>query len=139
MSSDDVWLAAAMAIGRRIVADAVWHDRRCNWIGAVADAKQPWGVEYRGLGPSVYDGTAGVGLYLAQLATLTGELAARRTAIGALRHALECAPELAPADRDGFHAGTVGVALAASRVGALLDEHELVARARALLPEIRLP
>ena len=39
MSSDGAFLDAASAIGRRIVDDAVWHDGRCSWIGAAADAQ----------------------------------------------------------------------------------------------------
>ena len=34
MSSEHAFLAAASAIGRRIVSDAVWDGGRCNWIGA---------------------------------------------------------------------------------------------------------
>jgi len=139
MSSDDLFLATAASVGARIMDDAVWHGGRCSWMGAAADTKEPWRVEYRALGPSVHGGTAGVGLFLAQLAAVTGEPRARRTAVGALRHAVERAPNLPPADRDGLHAGAVGVALAAARAAALLDESELHARARSLLDEVRLP
>jgi lantibiotic biosynthesis protein len=139
MSSDDAFLSAAAAIGRRIVGDAVWDGGRCGWMGAAAGAKQPWRVDYRALGPSAYDGTAGVGLFLAQLAAVTRDAPARRTAVGALRQATERAPAVPPANRDGFHAGVVGVALAAARAAALLDEEELDSRARALLSEVALP
>jgi lantibiotic biosynthesis protein len=139
MSCDGAFLAAAAAIGRRIVDDAVWHAGRCAWMGAAVDAKRPWRLQYSALGPSPYDGTAGVGLFLAQLAGVTGDRAARRTAIAALRHALEHAPALAPSDRDGLYAGVIGVALAAARAAALLDEQELDDRARGLLSEAPLP
>ena len=63
------FLDAAAAIGRRIVADAVWDDGRCSWMGAARRARGPVG------GPSTAPsarcsttGTAGVGLFLAQLA-----------------------------------------------------------------------
>jgi lantibiotic modifying enzyme len=139
MSSDGAFLAAAAAIGRRIVEDAVWHDRRCTWVGATADAKEPWRLKYRALGPRPYEGTAGVGLFLAQLATITDDSAAHRTAVGALRHAVEHAPSLPPPDRDGLYAGAAGVALAAVRVAAWLGEPELEARARALLADAPAP
>jgi lantibiotic modifying enzyme len=138
MSSDRT-LLGAMAIGQRIVGDAVWHDGRCTWMGATMDPTQPWRLKYRALGPRVYEGTAGVGLFLAQLAAITGEASARRAALGALRHALERAPSLPPADRDGLFAGVVGVALAAARVAEWLDEPELDARARALVADAALP
>ncbi len=139
MSSDGAFLAAASAIGRRIVEDAVWHDGRCTWMGATADAKQQWRLKYRALGPRPYEGTAGVALFLAQLAAITGDSSAHRAAVGALRHAMEHTPSLPPPDRDGLYAGVVGVVLAGVRVAALLDEAELDMRARALFAGAALP
>jgi lantibiotic biosynthesis protein len=135
MSSDDAWLAAASTIGRRVVDDAVWHRGRCSWMGAAADPRQPWRLEYRALGGSVYDGTAGVGLFLAQLAAATGDGRTRRAALGAFRHATERATSARPAERNGLHAGAVGVALAAARAAARLDEPELEAGARAVVAQ----
>jgi lantibiotic modifying enzyme len=132
MSFDGAFLAAAESIGRRIVADAVWHDGLCSWMGAVVDRKQRWRVEYRALEPNLYDGTAGVGLFLAHLAAVTGEEDVRRTAVGALRHALARVPEQSPARRDGFHAGSLGIAWGAARAASLLDEDELRTSARAV-------
>ena len=132
MSSDSVFLEAALSIGRQILGDAVWHDGRCSWVGAVVDTLQPWGREYRALEPSLYNGTAGVGLFLAQLAAATGDAAAHRTAVGAMRHAVAGAPAMAPGRRDGFHAGCLGIAWAAARAGKLLDEDELLGDARRL-------
>lgn len=137
MSSDDAFLDAAASIGRRIVADAIWHGGRCSWMGAVVHADEPWRVEYRALEPNLYDGTAGVGLFLAQLATATGEPAAHRTAVGALRHAVEHAPDMPPDGRDGLHAGSLGVAWAAARAAALLNEEELRESAELVLAEAR--
>jgi lantibiotic modifying enzyme len=139
MSSDDAFLDAAWGIGRRIVEDAVWYDGRCTWMGATTDPKQAWRLKYRALGPRPYEGTAGVGLFLAQLAAVTGDAAAHRAAVGALRHAVEHAPSLPPPDRDGLYAGVVGVVLAAVRVAAWLEEPELATRARALLADPALP
>lgn len=132
MSSDDGFLAAAEAIGRRIVREAVWHDGRCSWLGAVIDPDQPRRSEYRPLEPNLYDGAAGVGLFLAQLAAVTGDPATHRTAAAALRHAVGRAHDLDPARRDGFHAGTLGVAWAAAKGAELLGKEELRERARAL-------
>jgi lantibiotic modifying enzyme len=139
MCSDDAFLAMASAIGRLIVEAAVWDRGRCSWMGAVANPRQPWPLEYRALGPSPYHGTAGVGLFLAQLAALTGGQPARRTALGALHHALERATSLPRADRDGLHTGVLGVALAAVRAATWIGEPELEARARALVGEVELP
>ncbi|WP_028062596.1 lanthionine synthetase LanC family protein [Solirubrobacter soli] len=120
MSSD--FLEAAAGIGRAITADAVWHDGGCSWMGAVVEPSDPSRPEYRPVGALVYDGTAGIGLFLAQLFTRTGDGDVRRTALGALRHALT-----RPGTGDGLFAGALGVAWAAREAGALLGEDELVA------------
>ena len=75
MSSDSAFLDASASIAHGIVADAVWHDGRCNWTGAVVDPAVPWRFEVRALEPDLYDGAAGVGLFLAQLAAVTGDAA----------------------------------------------------------------
>ena len=130
MSSNDTFLSAAESIGRRIVADAIWHDSLCSWVGATVDLEQPWRAEYRALEPTIYDGTAGVGLFLAQLAALTDDADIRRTAVGALRHAVARAHALPLARRDGFHAGSLGIAWAGARGASLLGEEELRTSAR---------
>jgi lantibiotic modifying enzyme len=125
--SSEPFAGAASAIGRRIVAEAIWSDGRCTWMGATSS------TEYRPLGPLVYDGTAGVALFLAVLASATGEPSFARTAKGAIRHAVERAASLPPGHRTGLQAGSLGVALAAATVGESLGTEELVAGARAVL------
>ena len=139
MSSDSAFLDAAASIAHRIVTDAVWHEGRCNWTGAVVDPAVPWRLEVRALGPGLYDGAAGVGLFLAQLAALTGDAAVRRTALGALRQAIMRAPALPVDRRDGFHAGALGIAWAAVRAAELLEEDELREGARVVLAEAAPP
>lgn len=130
MSSE--FLDAAAAIGRRIADDAIWDGGCCSWVGISMDPKDPWQAEYLALAANVYDGTAGVGLFLAELAAVTGDAAARRTAVGALRHAVMRAPV---SRRAGFHAGSLGISFAAARVASLVGEEELHERARRLPAE----
>jgi lantibiotic modifying enzyme len=127
MSSAD-FLDAAEAIGRRVIADAIWHDGRCSWVGVSMDPKEAWHAEYHALAPNLYDGTAGIGLFLSELSAVTGDPAVRRTALGALRQAAVRAPAHR---REGFHAGSLGIAWAAARAAEVLEE-ELDASARAL-------
>jgi lantibiotic modifying enzyme len=136
MPSDGLFLDAAASIGRSIVADAVWHNGRCSWMGAITRPSESTATEYRALGPSLYGGTAGVGLFLAQIANATADRSFRRTAVGALRHATAL-PRQSP--RDGFHAGPLGVAWAAARAGLLLEEGELHALAVALSAQPDIP
>ena len=135
MSSDTVFLAAAEGIGRHIVADAIRQEGVCGWVGAVANPTPAWRAQYRALDPVVYDGTAGVGLFLAHLGAVVDDPAARATAVGAFRHAVSRARALPPARRGGLHVGALGVAWAAACGAALLDNDELGASARALTAE----
>jgi lantibiotic modifying enzyme len=138
MSSDGLFLDAAAAIGRSIVADAVWHNGYCSWMGAVTRPSEST-AQYHALGPSLYGGTAGVGLFLAQIANATGDRSFRRTAVGALRHAAALARQSPVSRRDGFHAGSVGVAWAAARAAPLLEEDELHARAVEVSTQLDVP
>jgi lantibiotic modifying enzyme len=126
------WSEAAERIGARLVREAVWHDGRCNWVGAVL----PEAGERRGtvaaLGPELYAGSSGIGVFLACLHARTGATGARRTALGALRQALsriEADPMMLGR---GLFDGQVGIALAAAWAGTVLDEDELLERAAKL-------
>ena len=125
MSSD--FLDAAASIGDRVVGDAIWHDGRCNWVGVSMDPKEAWHAEYHALEPNLYDGTAGIGLFLAELAAVTGTAAVRQTAVGALRQAVV---RSAAHRREGFHIGSLGIAWAIVRAAAILDDEELHENAR---------
>ncbi|HYP21592.1 MAG TPA: T3SS effector HopA1 family protein, partial [Chloroflexia bacterium] len=139
----DILLLTARQIGEGICADAVWHEGRCNWVGAQVAAPSGSGgharLVYRTLGPDLYDGTAGVALFLAHLYAHTGDAQVYRTALGAARHALSCLARPSSRLGQGAYTGWPGTLLAAMRVGTLLDEPELldeVARAsRSLEPD----
>ena len=132
------WVEAAAHVGRRICETAVWHDGRCNWVGALPD-EDAYGrtiINYAALGPDLYGGTSGVALFLAQLHAVTGEEGARRTALGALRHAYAHAGDSDQPAGPGLYAGRVGIALASVRAGLALGEDEAVARGADLLGDL---
>ncbi|GAC1350157.1 MAG: hypothetical protein NVSMB27_29990 [Ktedonobacteraceae bacterium] len=88
---------------------------------------------YKALGPELYDGTSGVALFLAELHAITGDTAARRTALGAIRQALSLVDAIPPFFRLGFYSGWMGIALAAARIGTVLGEEELLHQTAQLL------
>jgi lantibiotic modifying enzyme len=127
-------LDAALRISREIVAGAVWQAERCSWVGAMPE-EAPGGrttLTYRALGPDLYGGTAGVGLFLAELARATGDPDSRRTSLAALRHAVSRVDDIPPFSRLGLYAGRPGVALALALAARALDEPELETVARAI-------
>jgi lantibiotic modifying enzyme len=128
------YLEAAALLGRRIADQAIWHENRCTWVGASLDEGPgpEMALTYATLGPDLYEGTSGVALFLAELAAVTGDELFRRTAIGAIAHALARAPELA-ANRDrSLYLGRVGIAVAAAAVGAAVGETQYVEAAAQL-------
>jgi hypothetical protein len=119
-------LEIAARIGADLESTAIWYQGRCNWVGI--DEGRVW----KSLGPDLYQGTAGVGLFLARLATHTGVPAIRRAACGALLHSLDAHP-LVPLERQlGFYSGCPGIACAAVEVGRRLGNEGLMCRGEAL-------
>lgn len=132
----EFFLEVALRVGRRVAAAAEWQGQAATWTIMSPDREQP---DLRVARPAtasgtLYEGTSGIGLFLAELWNAAGrtddELA--RAALGALRFALDEAPQL-PESSFGFHGGRVGIAWAAAVVGRLLDRPELLDEAAALL------
>jgi len=113
----------ATGIGERLVREAVWYRGQCNWVALGAAGPPP---VQRALGPELGAGTAGIALFLAQLAAAGGDAPLRRTALGAVGQALAHAGQAPP---HGLYTGRIGVAYAAARCGLLLGEERLVAGA----------
>jgi lantibiotic modifying enzyme len=127
-------LEVASEIGQALVQAAVWHERRCSWIGAWPE-ETARGVEvtYKALGPDLYAGTAGVGIFLAELGCAIDEVQVRGCAVAALRHAASRADSAAQLTPLGLYGGRLGVALALAYGARLLGEPELDAAARAIV------
>ncbi|MGH7212526.1 MAG: lanthionine synthetase LanC family protein [Acetobacteraceae bacterium] len=133
-AADTRFLDAAARIGRRLCRDAIWADGRCNWLGwAMEPHKGQWVTPYRAMGSLLYDGTAGIGLFLARLTQLTRDRIIRITAEGALAQALTAVEALGGAGDYGFYSGLGGIAWACTEAGVLLEHEELAARGQAAL------
>jgi lantibiotic modifying enzyme len=116
---------AAAQAAEGLVGDAIWHRRRCTWIGPLV-ADRP---TLAALGPDLYAGTAGVAWFLAEASAMLGNRAAGETARGAIRHALEHSQP----HSGGLYVGPLSVVLAAVHVARVLDDDAIHARASRLL------
>ena len=128
-------LETAALLGRRIAQQAIWHENRCTWVGASLEDGRgaETALTYATLGPDLYGGTSGVALFLAELAAVTGDELFRRTAIGAIAHALARAPELAVNLDRSLYSGRVGIAVAAAAVGAAVGDSQYLQAAAQIL------
>ncbi|MFE5372763.1 lanthionine synthetase LanC family protein [Streptomyces mirabilis] len=121
---------AAARIGNMLVDEALWSDHSCTWlvqrsigqrIGTKADQRRMW-VAASG---DIYEGTAGIASFLADLAHLLDDGACGRTAAGALVHAArECERSMRPQDA-AFHLGWTGVVYCLLRAGRRLNRPDL--------------
>jgi hypothetical protein len=131
------FLEAASRIGRRLVRQARWDGDQCTWIVMVPDPARRAERVAKGeiAGAGLYQGTAGIGLFLAELACVGGDPDVRRTAIGALRHAVRRARDVG-VSAISLHGGRIGIAWSAARVGAIVGTEALTAAARDLLADV---
>lgn len=118
----------------RLVRDAVWDGGRCNWFSPVFD--EFGGIQQLGcgtLGPTLYDGTAGIGLFLAHLHRATGDPVVAATAVGAIEHAFSRVRDVPAGLEAGFYTGWIGIGYAAVEGGRCLARPELAERGLALV------
>ncbi|MBV9124061.1 MAG: hypothetical protein JO112_11940, partial [Planctomycetes bacterium] len=142
--SSELFLEAAIRIGRALCQGAYWdaEGRCCNWMGrSSGEVIQPGGLVVpaaAALGPDLYSGSLGVGLFLAQLWQLTGDADARQTALGAVARSF---PQFRRVSSEAvfplsYYRGLVGLAYATYRIGLLTGEGALDEEVDALLETI---
>ena len=130
-----ICLEVAASIAHAIMRNAIWHEGRCSWIGAIPedDGRGGVAINYHSLGPDLYGGTAGIGLFLAEVAGAADDADARAVAAGALRHAASRADTIPETSASGLYAGRYGIALALAYAAPMLDEPALAEQAREIL------
>ncbi|MQA28217.1 MAG: hypothetical protein GEU82_00050 [Luteitalea sp.] len=130
------FLEAAAEIGRQILSEAFWHEGRCNWLGSTSPpvGDEPASAPAQGmLDASLYSGTSGVSLFLAELHRRTGDAATRSTALAAMRQALHSIDADGNPGGIGLYTGGPGIAVAAARAGLALEADDLVRGAKSLI------
>lgn len=122
-------LAHARRIGDRLETLAWRHHGLANWIGLRHDGKDEWSV--RPLGPELYDGTAGIVLFLAQLGVMAGEQRYRELAIEGANTLRKQSATIAPAAMGiGAFSGWAGLVYVYSHLAVLWEEPEWLTDAR---------
>jgi type 2 lantibiotic biosynthesis protein LanM len=117
----------ATGIGEHLARLALVRDGEAHWTGLVPVGRD--GFEYTTVGPDLYEGTAGVALFLAYLARATGrsdfEALARAAQAGATRQLLSPA---GPTSIGAF-TGSSGALYSALHLSELTGDAQLVAAA----------
>jgi len=124
---------AAVDIGERLLADAVIDGPTATWwVQEAVEGVFPSKTERRLARGSLYGGTAGIALFLTELAAITRRHDFRSLARLALEHALNHGRD-GPAMIHGFHGGMAGVVFAVAAHLRHWEEVDLRTRAEDLL------
>ena len=127
----------AFSIAADIGANAIWHGDRCNWLSQTTDIFLGARLPAAGMcGPNVYDGTAGTAMFMAETYRATQDPVIKSYAEGAINHALSRIDDLPARFALGVYTGRAGVAMAALRVGDILERDDLINRGRDILLDL---
>jgi lantibiotic modifying enzyme len=119
-------LGLAGEIADRLCEEAYRYGGECTWMGTVQHGGHETATfTWETLGPDLYGGTSGVGLFLAEMYARTGEARYRDTGREALRFSAARLDRIPARSRQGFYSGRVGVAYVLARGGELLEDPEL--------------
>jgi len=124
--------AVAYAIANSLCDSAIRYRGRCTWLGPhqQGNSDEDARFTHAPIAADVYDGTAGIALFLAEVAVRDGEPRVRDTAIAAARSAMAACPSLPRAFQYSYFTGVLGHAHALYRVGRLLDRDDFLRHAR---------
>ncbi|MEM6794687.1 MAG: lanthionine synthetase LanC family protein [Acidobacteriota bacterium] len=128
--------AAALKIGRALCQQADWSADRCSW--RIRAPQATGGERASSLEPAsgeLYQGNAGIALFLGELFRATGDPNLARAARGGMVQAITQGHGMSAAAL-GFHSGRTGVAWAAARVAEAVGAEELSSQVVPLLAPI---
>ena len=113
-------LEVAHAIGRKMCKEAIWWNDRCTWQGLshqLVNLKSE--LVMRTLSPALYDGLAGVALFLAELSVRVKDEVVEATLAGAINNLIDQleVPQLNSVF--GLYKGQLGLGYALWRMGSL--------------------
>jgi type 2 lantibiotic biosynthesis protein LanM len=129
-------LAQAYGIGDRLAALALRSGGEAGWIGLRHLGKDDWSVGP--VGPDLYDGTAGIVLFLAYLGAVTGEPRYRRLAAAGARNLRSQVAALPPAALGiGAFAGWGGLIYLYSSLALMWDQPQWLDEARRMIDTVR--
>jgi len=125
------YVEGAARIGDYVVNQARWSGSVCTWDVTSPDLSKPGSRRALSTmaGPGLYQGAAGIAVFLSELHAKTGSLASRRTARGALDYAIRACDELGSCDFS-LHNGRVGIAYALTRFASATGHDSALEEAR---------
>jgi len=128
-------IAQACRIGDRLEVLAIRSQAEAGWIGLRHDGRDAWVVNP--LGPDLYDGTAGIVLFLAYLAAITGEDRYKRLAsAGAANLKRQALSARGVEHGIGAFSGWGGLLYVYSHLAALWDRADFIYEANLIVDDL---
>jgi lantibiotic modifying enzyme len=126
--SEHRFLDTAYGIGTTLCRDALWWQDRCTWLqDDVHHTGRGWHLARKTCAADLYEGTAGIALFLARLAAYTNDPIIARVARGAARQTHARASNTGGVQGPGLYAGQMGSAYAIVQAGECLRDEGLIA------------
>lgn len=124
----------AVRIARRLCRDAHWSGNHAGWMGwHVTEISGRTTEELAAIGPSMYNGSVGVALFLARTNEFVGDELIAETIEGTLRGLEEATERLYDHRQFGLYTGLGGVAWALAEIAPIVGDARLRARSDELL------
>ncbi|MCP4970352.1 MAG: hypothetical protein GY932_07155, partial [Arcobacter sp.] len=138
MKNKEIFLETATRIGNRLVKNAVWEGNRCTWNIMSPDRGNPKDKKAIKIkaGGAVYQGTAGILLFLVELHKIKPSKNLLKTIRGAINFSISEANNLAN-NSFGFHSGRVGIAYAIVKSIEILKEDNFLNSAKKILEPLK--
>lgn len=127
MNANDLLLGADQ-IACRLIRDAIWDGKRCNWTTSDwNNDPQSNTPGYHVSGSTLYDGSSGIGCFLAAAHAELGDRRFADASIAAFRQASSALTNCNAPRPVGFYSGRSGVCAASTEASATLGSDELFA------------
>jgi hypothetical protein len=133
---ESLFVDTACAVAWRIVRSAVWSADQCTWsviCNRGSNAQPRYSLVPAG--HSIYQGTAGMALYLSEIFAVTGDPNVWACAEGAFAHASATRPR-ARAATFGLYQGDLGYAYVAARMAMISGSERFVSEARHVVDQL---
>ncbi|MGF1766834.1 hypothetical protein L4D06_05555 [Enterovibrio makurazakiensis] len=125
-------VVAAEHVGFELCRDALWFEDRCTWQ---TDSMRGNKVVLQTCDPFLYDGLAGIALFLSHLYAVTNDEIFKETALGALSQMVVMLAET-ESKSQGFYVGEAGCIYALYSASKLLDKPDLEKTGEGLLTRL---
>jgi lantibiotic biosynthesis protein len=138
VNPNPIFLDTAIKISERIIQSAQWEGSKCTWkiyAHIPTDPKIRQG-NWQSASANVYQGVAGIGIFLSEFYRVTKNGNVRHSLMGAANFCFDEAINI-PFNKPGFHNGRVGIAYFLAIAGKYLEDEKLLKNASDIIMPLK--